>query len=136
MKWQPHQIFFGIFTLIFGGASLIYASIPATIAAQFAEMDLRLGGSGGGYPRAQCRIWISLAAANVATLSLMCFMLVRDIKRYSAVRYPLLFMKATSALLFVAGWLALPGVALAVGGGAGRLCHCVGDLALLAPRAH
>jgi hypothetical protein len=106
---RNHQLFFGAFTAIFGGASLLYAFFPATIAAQFAQMDAQLGGSGAGYPEPQCRIWIALAAANVATLSLMCFMLVKDLRRFAAVRWPLLFMKCVSALLFVTGWLALPG---------------------------
>jgi hypothetical protein len=105
----PHKLFFGAFTLIFGGAALLYAVLPETIGGQFAQMDLRLGGGGVDYAGLQCRVWIALAAANVATLSLMCALLTRDLRQNAAVRWPLLFMKGLSALLFVAWWAAMPG---------------------------
>jgi hypothetical protein len=102
------KLFFGAFTLIFAGASLVYALFPDLVTAQFAQMDLRLGGGGVGYSGPQCRVWTALAAANVATLSLMCALLARDLRKYATVRWPLLFMKGMSALLFTLWWLALP----------------------------
>ena len=106
---RNHRLFFGAFAIAFAVAATLYAFIPATITAQFAQMDVRLGGAAGGYPEPQNRVWTSLAAANVATLSLMCFLLVKDLRRYGAVRLPLLFMKTASALLFTIWWLAMPG---------------------------
>jgi hypothetical protein len=102
-------LFFGAFTLVFGFASLIYAVLPEVITGQFAQMDRQLGGGGVDYAGPQCRVWISLAAANVATLSLMCAMLVKDLRQFAAVRWPLLFMKGMSALLFTVWWVAMPG---------------------------
>jgi len=103
------RIFFGAFTLVFAVASIVYAVAPDLITAQFTRMDVTLGGGGVDYTGTQCRVWTSLAAANVVTLSLMCGMLVKNFERYAAVRWPLLFMKGMSALLFTAWWLAMPG---------------------------
>ena len=103
------KIFFGAFTLVFAVASLIYAVAPDVITTQFAQMDITLGGGGVSYSGPQCRVWTSLAAANVATLSLMCAMLYRDLRRFAAVRWPLLLMKGLSALLFTVWWIAWPG---------------------------
>ena len=106
---KGHQIFFGIFMLVFAVASILYAAAPTLITAQFAEMDRQLGGGGVDYTGQQCRVWIALSAANVATLSLMCALLYRDLRQNAAVRWPLLFMKGLSALLFTAWWAAMPG---------------------------
>jgi hypothetical protein len=103
------RIFFGAFTLVFAVASIVYAVAPDAITAQFAHMDVVLGGGGVRYDGPQCRVWTSLAAANVATLSLMCGMLFRDLRQFAAVRWPLLLMKGLSALLFTAWWAAMPG---------------------------
>jgi hypothetical protein len=103
------KVFFGVFTLVFAGASLVYALLPDYVSAQFMQLDARLGGGGVNYGGVQCRVWTALAAANVATLSLMCAMLARDLRQNAAVRWPLLCMKGLSALLFTLWWVAMPG---------------------------
>ncbi|HEX4457617.1 MAG TPA: hypothetical protein VIA18_06585 [Polyangia bacterium] len=101
------QLFFAVFTIGFTDAAIAYAALPGVVAAQFAHWDNLLGGA-GGYPEPQCRIWIALAAANVATLAMMCYLLLRDLQRYAALQLPLLFMKSASAMLFVCWFLAVP----------------------------
>jgi hypothetical protein len=103
-----HRLFFAAFTVVFAVASIIYALFPDYVTSQFAQMDVRLGGSVVPYSELQCRVWTALAAANVATLSLMCALLTRDLRKFSALRWPLLFMKGSSALLFTLWWLAMP----------------------------
>jgi hypothetical protein len=107
--YRNSQLFFAAFTIGFGVAAILYGALPGYIAAQFAHWDALLGGSGAGYPEPQCRIWIALAAGNVATLSLMSYLLMRDVQRYAVLKIPLLFMKSTSAALFVLWWVAMPG---------------------------
>jgi hypothetical protein len=103
-----HRLFFGAFTVVFAVVALIYAFYPDYVTSQFAQMDVQLGGGGVDYSGLQCRLWTALAAANVATLSLMCAFLTRDLGKFSVVRWPLLFMKAQSALLFTLWWLEIP----------------------------
>jgi hypothetical protein len=103
------KLFFGGFTLAFGVASIVYAFAPDLVTAQFAQMDVQLGGGGADYTGPQCRVWTSLAAANVATLCLMCALLTRDLVAHATLRWPLLFMKGLSALLFTVWWVAMPG---------------------------
>lgn len=107
--FRNSQLFFAFFTIGFTVAALAYAALPGVVAAQFAHWDQLLGGSAAGYPEPQCRIWIALAAANVATLALMCYLLLRDVQRHAALQLPLLFMKSASATLFVCWFLAMPG---------------------------
>lgn len=102
------RLLFAGLTVGFGVAALTYAALPGLVVSQFAQWDRWLGG-GAEYPETQNRIWIALAAANVATLSLMSWLLWSDMRRNQAVHLPLLFMKCTSAALFVAWWLATPG---------------------------
>ncbi len=102
------RLLFGGLTIGFGVAAAIYAAVPGIVVQQFALWDRLLGG-GADYPETQNRVWIALAAANVATLSLMSWLLWRDMDANRAVHLPLLFMKTTSAALFVLWWLATPG---------------------------
>jgi hypothetical protein len=102
------QLLYAALAVGFGVASVLYAAFPSQIGARFAEMDLLLGGSGAPYPEPQNRIWTSLAAANVATLALLSFQLLRDMRKNRALHLPLLFMKTTSALLFLAWFAAFP----------------------------
>jgi hypothetical protein len=99
------RILFGILTLGFGIAAITYGLLPGTVVSQFQLWDRLLGGT-TEYPELQNRIWISLAAANVATLSLMSYLLFTDMVKHQSVHLPLLFMKCTSAALFVY-WFAL-----------------------------
>lgn len=101
------QLLFGALTVGFAISGTLYAAFPIAIGNQFAQMDAMLGGA-GTYPETQNRIWTSLAAANVFTLCLMSFHLLKDLGRYRAMHLPLLFMKTTSALLFLAWFAAFP----------------------------
>jgi hypothetical protein len=103
------QLLFAALTLTFGVASIVYAAFPTWVTSQFALMDALLGGDPAGYPEPQNRVWTSLAAANVATLCLMSYHLLRDLPRHRAMHLPLLFMKTASALLFLAWFTASPG---------------------------
>jgi hypothetical protein len=107
--YRLNRLFLAALMIGFGFASVAYGVFPGKVTAQFADWDRLLGGNAGGYPEPQCRIWTSLAAANVATLSLMSFLLWRDLRKNFSVYWPLLFMKATSALQFAAWYLAMPG---------------------------
>jgi len=102
------RILFAGLTIGFGVASITYAALPTYTVAQFKLWDSLLGG-GADYPETQNRIWIALAAANVATLSLMSWLLWRDPVKNRPVHLPLLFMKTVSATLFVLWWVATPG---------------------------
>ena len=104
---QLARLLFAALAIGFGFASISYAAFPSAIVAQFAQWDRALGG-GASYPETQNRIWISLAAANVATLSLMSALRWKDMRKYQQLHIPLLFMKCTSAALFVAWWVAMP----------------------------
>jgi hypothetical protein len=106
--YRDTQLLFGALTLGFGIASILYAAFPSQMVAQFAQLDGMLGGGGFSYPEPQCRIWTSLAAANVATLSLMSYGLLKDLRRNRPMHLPLLFMKTTSALLFLGWFVAFP----------------------------
>jgi len=103
------QVLFLVLTVVFGVASVVYAALPTMVGDGFRQMDMLLGGSDAGYPETQCRIWTALAAANVATLSLLSFRLLQDLEKNRALHEPLFFMKTTSAVLFLAWWLAMPG---------------------------
>ena len=102
------RVLFGILTIGFAVAAVTYGIVPSLVASQFALWDRLLGG-GAEYPETQNRIWISLAAANVATLSVMSYMLWTDMEKNRAVHIPLLFMKTTSAALFVLWFAMTPG---------------------------
>ena len=106
--YRNAQLLFAALTVTFGVASVLYAALPTQLVAQFAQMDVVLGGGGFSYPEPQCRIWTSLAAANVATLSVLSFGLLKDLKRNRPMHLPLLFMKTTSAQLFLAWFFAFP----------------------------
>jgi hypothetical protein len=101
--YRNSQLLFGVLTLGFGIASIVYAAFPTYTVGQFAQMDAMFGGGGFAYPEPQCRIWTALAAANVATLSLMSWGLLSNLRKNRALHLPLLFMKTVSALLFL-GW--------------------------------
>jgi hypothetical protein len=67
-----------------------------------------MGSANEGYPEPQNRIWVALSAGNVITLSLMSYMLMRDLRKNIAVLPPLLLMKSASAALFVYWWFHFP----------------------------
>jgi hypothetical protein len=105
---RNHQLLFGVLTIAFGCTAIFYAAAPEAAASNFARWDTMFGGVATGYPEPQCRIWTSLAAANVATLAWMSFLLVRDLRANRAIVGPLLVMKCASAGLFLSWWLAVP----------------------------
>jgi hypothetical protein len=108
-SYRNAQLLFAALTVTFGVASVVYAAFPGFVTGQFALMDALLGGDTAGYPEPQNRVWTSLAAANVATLCLMSWHLLRDLRRHRSMHLPLLFMKTVSALQFLAWFAAFPG---------------------------
>lgn len=106
--YRNSQIFFAIFTVGFAIAALNYGLMPAQSAEFFVLLDKLMGSPNTSYPEPQNRIWIALSAGNVITLSLMSYLLMRDLKKNIAVHLPLLTMKSGSALLFVYWWFHFP----------------------------
>jgi hypothetical protein len=100
------RLLFAVLTIGFAVAAVLYAIAPGFMVAQFHDWDRLLGGSGVEYPEMQNRVWVSLAVANVATLSLMSWLLWTDLLKNRAVHLPLFFMKTTSAALFTLYWFA------------------------------
>lgn len=85
----------------FVGSGFGYCFLPESCAEFFGWMDRMLGGATAPTPEPQNRIWTSLAGANVATLSLMSFAMLADLRKNRAMHLPLLFMKSWSAALFL-----------------------------------
>lgn len=81
-----------------------YALDPVSAIAQFDRLGRLLGA--GPYPWAEAEmgyVWRVLAAGNVLTLGFLCFLLLKDLKRFYPALVPLVFLKSTA----VAGYLAV-----------------------------
>ncbi|MBI4424791.1 MAG: hypothetical protein HY554_13750 [Elusimicrobia bacterium] len=102
------QAVYTALTLNFLVPGLLYAVAPGFAIQQFELIGRMLGG--GPYPFAAGEtghVWRVLAAANVLTLSFMCALLQWDLRRFFPVLVPLLFLKASSALLYLWVFLAV-----------------------------
>jgi hypothetical protein len=107
-KYRNFQLAFTVLTLNFAIPTLSYVFAPEVTQEQFAALNEFLGGAPYTFPEAQSRFWRYLGAANVATLAFMCALLQWDLRRKFAVLTPLVFMKATAATLWLAGFIATP----------------------------
>jgi len=108
-RYRNFQVIYLVLTLNFVIPALSYTFAPELAIEQFLELNALIGGSVYSYPEAGSRVWRYLAAANVMTLGLSCFLLQLDLRRFYAVLVPLTFMKFYAATCWLVGWLQAPG---------------------------
>lgn len=109
-EYRDFQVVFALLTLNFVIPAVSYALRPEIAAGQFVAINHILGGIDYLFPEAGSRVWRYLAAANVMTLGLMCFLMQYDLRKYRVVLVPLCFLKAYNATLFLAGWYTSTGL--------------------------
>lgn len=83
-----------------------YLFSPAAAVAQFEGIGRLLGA--GAYPLAEAElglVWRVLAAGNVMTLAMMCFLLAWRPRGLLPVLAPLLFMKGFASLGYLGAWV-------------------------------
>ncbi len=98
VRW--FQAVFTFLTLNFLLPSVGYLAAPELAMESFREIGAWLGAP--AYPVAEESIvWRTLAATNVATLGVMCLLLQWDVVRYHPVLLPLVFLKGSTALVFL-----------------------------------
>lgn len=100
--YRDFQIVMTAITLNFAIPSLTYAIAPQIASGSLSMIADLLGGP--PFPAAiedASLLWRMLAASNVMTLALMCFLLQYSLRRYIAVLVPLVFLKLTSATMFL-----------------------------------
>ena len=79
---------------------LVYVFAPDVAIGQFAALGEPFG---AGYPHTEDSVfWRVLGIANVATLGFCCVLLQVDLKRFFPVLFPLVFLKGSATI----GWLA------------------------------
>ncbi|MCK6549093.1 hypothetical protein L6R52_24835 [Myxococcota bacterium] len=103
--YRDFQIAFTVLTLNFTLPALSYIFAPEIAAEQLSQINELLGGGPYTAPESESRVWRYLGSANVMTLGLMCFLLQLDLRRYYATLFPLTFLKAFNATLFVGGFI-------------------------------
>lgn len=108
---RQFQAVFTFLTLNFLIPSVGYALAPEQAIDAFRGMGALLGAA--DYPVSEhSLVWRTLGATNVATLGVMCLLLQLDLRRFYPVLWPLVFMKGSTALLFLGQYcfaLAYPG---------------------------
>lgn len=98
------QLVFTFLTLNFLIPSVGYVLAPDAAMESFRRIGALLGA--GAYSVAeQSIVWRTLGATNVATLGVMCLLLQLDVRRFYPVITPLVFMKGSTALLFLLHYL-------------------------------
>jgi len=96
--YRNFQIVFTYLTLNFLFPGLLYAFAPVLCLDTFVWIDQFLGGKGELFPPGDNPLWRFLGVGNVLTLSLMCFMLQLNLKRFYPVLIPLTVMKLIVAI--------------------------------------
>lgn len=100
------QLVYTYLTLNFFLPSLVYTFAPGKAIGQFETLGQILGaGSYAALAGETGNVWRVLGAANVMTLSLMCCLLLVDLRRFYPVLLPLVFMKGFTAVLYLAVYL-------------------------------
>lgn len=96
------RVVFTLLTLNFLAPSLLYLFAPERALEQLRQ-GLALAHV-QPYPieTEQGLIWRTLAGTNVLTLAFMCFLLLIDVRRFYVVLVPLVFLKATTAIAYLA----------------------------------
>ncbi|MBI3185581.1 MAG: hypothetical protein HYZ28_25870 [Myxococcales bacterium] len=108
-RYRDFQLVFTLLTANFFFPALSYVLTPEIAAEQMGRINELLGGVAIEFPEAGNRFWRYLGAANVMTLALMCLLLQLNLRRFYVVLWPLTFLKAYNATLFLFGFLAAPG---------------------------
>ena len=96
------QAAYTLISLNFLIPALSYAVAPGLAVASFERVGMLLGG--GPYAAAAGEtghMWQVLGATNVLALAFMCLLLQWDLKRFYPVLAPLLFLKGTTAFLYL-----------------------------------
>lgn len=104
--YRDFQVVYTALTLNFLLPSIVYALDPAGVIRQFERIGALFGG--GEYTLSTGEagyVWRILAVGNVLSLAFMCALLQFDLRRFYAVRVPLVFMKSLAALGFLAVYL-------------------------------
>lgn len=96
------QLVFTYLSAQFVVGGLTYLIAPDVARGGLEDLARRLGapdeaGAIGG----ESLVWRTLAGTNVLTLGVMCLLLQLDVKRFFPVLYPLVFMKAATAVAFL-----------------------------------
>ena len=105
-SYRNFQIIFFLLTLNFVIPALSYAMTPDLAINQFSKLSQLLGSGEYSQPETQTRMWRHLAAANVMTLGVMCFLMMLNLRKYRLILFPLAFLKAFNASLFFLDYLA------------------------------
>ncbi|MBI4349762.1 MAG: hypothetical protein HY553_23195 [Elusimicrobia bacterium] len=88
--------------------ALGYILAPSLAIREFERVGMLLGG--GPYALAAGEtghVWRVLGATNVLTLAFMCGLLLWDLRRFYPVLVPLLFLKTSTAVLYLGVFLAV-----------------------------
>lgn len=93
---RAFRIVYWILALNFALPTLSYAFTPDQAMAMMLLINRILGG--GDLPPERSVFWWVLGVANVGTLAFCCFLLLKDLRRFQMVLWPLLFLKGFDAL--------------------------------------
>ncbi len=114
--YRNFQVVFTILTLNFAIPALSYTFAPAQAIDGFMQVNRLLGGGAYPFDESSSELWRILAAANVAALAFMCFILQLDLQRLYAVLAPLCFLKGWAALGLAGLYVVHPDVPLFLAG--------------------
>ncbi len=96
------RVVFLLLALNFLFPSLLYLFAPERALESLRGVIALAGAPPFPLEREQGVIWRTLAGTNVLALAFMCFLLLWDVRRFYAVLAPLVFLKATTALAYLA----------------------------------
>ncbi|MBI3073058.1 MAG: hypothetical protein HYY84_13170 [Deltaproteobacteria bacterium] len=100
-SYRNFQIVFTLLTLNFLFPALTYLVAPSMARDSIVSLGRLLGAP--DYPVSEeSLVWRVLAGTNVLTLAFTCFLLQLNVRRFFAALYPLVFMKATTAIAYLA----------------------------------
>ena len=115
--YRNFQLVFTALKLNFMAPAVSYALFPEVAVAQYVRANQILGGAAYPFNELDSHFWRILAAANVMTLGFMCLLLQVNVRRFFPVLWPLVFMKALAALLWLGHAAARPDIPVFWGAG-------------------
>jgi hypothetical protein len=99
--YRNFQIVFTLLTLNFLFPAISYLVAPSVARDGIVSLGRLLGAP--DYPVSEeSLVWRVLAGTNVLTLAFTCFLLQLNVRRFYAALFPLVFMKATTAIAYLA----------------------------------